>query len=320
MSRAEITRESIEAYHANECVGHSKLETFRDSDRGPARYHGQYIAKTIPGFQGSTATDFGSALDALVLEKKRIFKPHPLTYRGPESTKAGAPLIDKPWNWNANVCKDWRTSNSEFLILSPDGSDPDGAPNVEACNFAVQQNPTAAALLSAGEAQLSFRYDFGKFKLQVRPDWWNPAGITLRNGPALPHYICDLKSAADEAQFQRNRENLGYDRQAALYSEVVRMVLADKGGIPLEDVPAIPFFFIVVYKSAPQQCVVTVLEKQDLVDATEQVIDDIRRLKAAYDTGVWPGVPSGIVTLPSLDWKRRKNADHQPEPAFTVAA
>jgi hypothetical protein len=320
MSRAEITREPIEVYHANDCVGHSRLEVFRHPDRGPARYHGQYIAKTIPGFQGSTATEFGQALDSLVLEKKRIFKPHPTTYMGKDGNKAAAPLVEKPWNWNANDCKAWREQNKDFVILSPDAGDPDGAPNVDACNFAVQANPIAAALLGAGEAQLSFRYDFGPFRVQVRPDWWNKDGVTLPDGTKLPNYIVDLKSAADADQFERNRRSLGYDRQAALYSELVRMVLADTGGIHLEEVPQIPFFFLVVYKSAPVQAVVTVLDKRDLIDATEQVIGDIRRLKEAYTSGKWPGVPEGIVTLPSLDWRRAKSPDYQPEPAFTVAA
>lgn len=320
MSLSEITREPISAYHANDCVGHSRLEIFRDPDRGPARYHGQFIAKTIPGFQGSSATDFGQALDSLVLEKQRIFKPHPATYMGPESAKKDAPLIEKPWNWNANACKEWRESNRDFIILSPDPTVSESAPNVEACNAAVQANPIAAALLGAGEPQLSFRINFGPFKVQVRPDWWNKDGVALPDGTRLPNYICDLKSAEDAAGFERNRRNLGYDRQAALYSEIVRMTLADQGGIPLEDVPPIPFFFIVVYKSAPVSCVVTVLDRQDLADATEQVIGDIRRLKECYTSGVWPGVPSGIVTLPSLDWKRAKNPDYQPEPAFTAAA
>lgn len=308
MKRGEILRTSIEDYHAADCVSHSRLEIFRDPDRGPARYKGTYIDRTIPPFAGSTVTDFGSAVDALVLEKRRIFVAHPATYQGPASQKKDAPLIDKPWNWNANTCNDWAAAQPKgMLILSPDATKPDSAPNVEACAAAVASNGVAAALLSAGEPQLSFRYDFGRFKVQVRPDWWNKEGVTLPDGTRLPSYLVDLKTTEDAAQFERNRRTLGYDRQAALYSEMVRMVLADVGGVSEEEVPPIPFFFIVVYKEVPVQCVVTVLEKQDLADAIEQVHDDLRRLKRCYETGEWPGVPSGIVTLPSLDWKRAKN-------------
>lgn len=320
MKRGEFLRTSIEEYHAADCVSHSKLETFRDPDRGPARFKGQYIDRTIPGFAGSPVTDFGASVDALLLEKRRIFVAHPTTYQGKESQKANAPLIDKPWNWNANACNDWAAAQPKGThILSPDPLDPNSAPNVEACCAAVMANPIAAALLTVGEAQLTFRYDFGRFKVQVRPDWWNKDGVTLPDGTRLPSYLVDLKTAEDAAQFERNRRTLGYDRQAALYSEMVRMVLADIGGVGEEDIPPIPFFFIVVYKAAPVQCVVTVLEKQDLTDACEQVHDDIHRLKRCYESGQWPGVPSGIVTMPSLDWKRARNPEFTPEPAYDAA-
>jgi hypothetical protein len=315
MNLGAITRESIADYHATDCVGHSRLECFRDPDRGPARYHGLYIAKTIAQEPPTAAMDVGQAADALILEKRVDFIAHPPTYLGPESTKKDAPLVQKPWNWNANICKDWAAQQSAKIILSPDD-----AATVNAMAAAVQANPIAAALLSKGDPQLSFRYNFGPFRVQVRPDWWNKDGVALPDGTQLPNYLVDLKTAEDAAQFERNRRAHGYDRQAALYSEIVRMVLADAGGISLDEVAPIPFFFVVVYKTAPVQCVVTVLEKQDLADAIEQVADDIRRLKQCYQTGEWPGVPKGIVTLPSLDWRRAKNPEFQPEPAITFAA
>jgi hypothetical protein len=314
MKRGEITRELIAEYHARDCVGHSRLETFRDPDRGPARYHGLYIAKAIAPDNPTAAMDVGQAVDALVLEKKTNFVTHPATYQGKESQKKDAPLVTKPWNWNATACQEWAAQHDGSIILSPNE-----AAVVHAMQAAVQANPTAAALLSAGEPQLSFRYDFGRFKVQVRPDWWNRDGVGLPDGTRLPHYIADLKSADDAAQFERNRRALGYDRQAALYSDIVRMVIAEEGGVPIEDVDPIPFFFIVVYKTAPVQCVVTVLDRLDLETASEQVADDIRRLKGCYETNIWPGVPSGIVTLSSLDWKRAKNPDYIPEPAYAAA-
>ena len=165
MSLGTITTEGIAEYHATDACSHSKLETFRDKDRGPARYFGMYVAKTIPRDEPTTAMDVGQALDALVLEKRTDFIEHPRIYLGPESTKKDAPMVEKPWNWNAGTCKEWAEKQTAKIILSPDD-----AALVRAMNDAVWANPIAAALLSKGTAQQTLRYDFGKFKVQVRPD------------------------------------------------------------------------------------------------------------------------------------------------------
>ena len=244
------------------------------------------------------------------------FIAHPRIYLGPESAKKDAPMIEKPWNWNAGACKQWAEQQTAKIVLSPDE-----AARVKAMHDAVFANPMAAALLSKGSAQTSLRYDFGKFKVQARPDWRNTEGITLPGGIQLPHYLCDLKSAEDDAQFQKSRRNYGYDRQNSLYTDIDRMIIAEQRGIKFDDTPHMPFFFIVVYKTAPIQCVVQVLERQDLADAHDQVFDDIRRLKECYRTGEWPGVQQGIVTMEPLDYQRAKakrDGTFQPEAALTI--
>jgi hypothetical protein len=296
MSLGEIiTGESIDAYHKSGCIGHSLLETFRDSDRGPARFFGQHIAKTIPREPATSAMDIGNAIDALVLEKRTDFIEHPQIYLGPESTKKDAPLTEKPWNWGANTCKAWGAAQTAKIILHPDE-----AALVRQMHAAVQANPVSAALLSKGEAQLTFRYNFGPFKVQVRPDWWNREGITLPDGTTLPPYLVDLKSAEDMGQFLKNRRAYGYGRQAALYREVVRMVLADIGGMPIEEVAPPDFLFCVVFKTAPIECVIFRESEAEIAEATNEVIDDLRRLKKCYAENVWPGSPAGISTLPEL--------------------
>ena len=102
------------------------------------------------------------------------------------------------------------------------------------------------------------------------------------------------------------------------------MIIAEQRGISFDDTPDIPFFFIVVYKTPPVQCVVQVLERQDLADAHDQVFDDIRRLKECYRTGEWPGVQQdAIVTMEPLDWQRKKAKNEgtfQPEAALQAVA
>ena len=118
--------------------------------------------------------------------------------------------------------------------------------------------------------------------------------------------MVDLKTAEDEDRFDHNRRRFGYDRQAALYREIGRQVLAEMRGISVEDVPAPDWYFVVVYKDAPIQCLVLKLDPEDLYEATDQVSSDLRRLKQCYETGDWGELVPGVSTLPRLDkWKRR---------------
>jgi hypothetical protein len=297
MNTGLIRGESIVQYHATDAIGHSKLEVFRDSDRGPARFHGQFIAKTIPPRESSEAMDIGNAVDSLVLEKRLSFIVQPETYKGLESQKKDAPLIDKPWNWNANACKEWGQANRGSLILSKKDAD-----LVSAMRDAVFANQTADTLLSRGEAQTTWRHKFGAFVAQIRPDWWNHDGVRLPE-QEIGHYMCDLKSAEDFAQFLSNRRAFGYDRQAALYREVSRLVLSRITGTPIDEVSAPEFFFIVVFKTPPVQCVVYRPSAEDMAAATEEITDDLIRLKRCYETNTWPGVPAGINELPKI-WRK----------------
>lgn len=292
MNLGLIRGEPIASYHATDAVGHGKLETFRDADRGPARYYGQYVAKTIPPREATDAMDIGQALDSLVLEKKTVFDALPLTYMGAESKKAGAPLVEKPWNMNSHTCQAIDASIRARGLIPLHADD---ARLVWQMRDAVMANETAAALLSAGEPQVTMRHQLGRFAVQVRPDWFCEDG--------QHRYLCDLKSAEDMDQFLKNRRAYGYSRQAALYREVARLVLADMGCMPPDLVAAPDFFFIVVFKTAPIQCAVFCDSPAEMEAAKNEVVDDLRYLKRCYETNNWPGVHAGVGELPDI-WRK----------------
>ena len=280
-----VRGEPIAQYHASPCVGHSKLETFRDKDRGPARYHGLHIAKTIERSEPTAAMDLGNCVDALVLEKRTIFMELPQTYQNEKGET-------KKFTMAANQCKALVASIEArgLIALSIDDANA-----VRAMYNAVFANPTLAELFAQGEAQVTMRKDFGPFGVQVRPDWWSPNRAA---GPCL----VDLNTAEDMPTFLKNRRAFGYDRQAALYREVARLVLADAAGVSVEEIEAPAWFFAVVFKTAPIQAVCFQISDEDMTLATEEVVDDLRMIKRAYETNEWPGVPAGVVTLPKL-WR-----------------
>lgn len=283
-----VRGEPIADYHATDCVGHSKLEEFRDKDRGPARYYGKNIAKTIPREEPTAAMDTGNCVDALVLEKRTIFAELPETYRDEKG-------VEKKFTMASNACK----ATAAAIVaagLIPLKSEEAAA--VREMNAAVFANPTLAELFSIGEPQVTMRRNLGVFSVQVRPDWWSP------NRPEGACMV-DLKTAEDMSQFLKNRRAFGYDRQAALYREVARLVLADAAGTNIDEIPAPAWFFAVVFKTPPIQAVCFQISDEDMAAATDEVVDDLRMIKRAYETEEWPGVPAGVVTLPKL-WRSRE--------------
>lgn len=310
-----IRGEPIGEYHSQDATSHSRLEVLRDPDRGAARYLGTYILKNIQPFTGSEATDFGSAFDSLLLEGIEVHICEPETYLGPESQKKDAAMIHKPWNNNAKICQEWYEANRGRIVLTAGQ-----IRLLEAMKLAVENNPDAAVLLTperqptperagncGGLAQITFRAKFKWFAVQCRPDMWHPQGLTLSTGKIDSPVIADLKTAEDMAQFEKNRKNFGYDRQAALYRRVCREILADMAGVPVSEIEPPEFFFVVVFKSAPVDSIVFKLTEEDMGIADQECMEDLKFLHARYETGEWPGSLRGVQTLPLLWRKNRKD-------------
>ena len=78
--------ESIEQYHANAAISHSKLECYR---RRPALYYKKYVAKTLPQPEESGAFRLGSAVHCAVLEEKEFASRYVLRPDCDRRTKEG---------------------------------------------------------------------------------------------------------------------------------------------------------------------------------------------------------------------------------------
>lgn len=294
-----IRNEPNAVYHASDSAGHTKLEVLRDPDRGPLRYFMQYVAKTLPPHAAADHFDVGSAFDTLLLEGESAFADRvvilPDDFNG--RTNAGKAMLAGA-RATGNIVLD---QDEYKLVLT--------------MFEAVRKNPHASALLTGGQtvnsggvAQLTFRTRFEKFTVQVRPDWWNHEGITLPGTEvATGPFIVDVKTAEDLDRFLKNRVNFGYDRQAALYRQIVRMVLADIAEVHIEEIQAPAFFFVVVFKTAPVDSMVFELTPDDMGAAMDEVENDLRLLRRCYARNEWPGSPRGIHTLPTP--KRWKGKD-----------
>lgn len=70
----------------------------------------------IMGYEGEETkqTEWGSLIDCLALTPKRFRDDFAVTPETYPDTKTGEA---KPWNWNANFCKDWRESHNDKQIV-----------------------------------------------------------------------------------------------------------------------------------------------------------------------------------------------------------
>lgn len=292
-----IFDEPISAYHSSEAVSNSKLQIFR---RLPLLYKLTYIDRVIAPREETKATRIGSGVDVLLLEGVDAFNDRvrvtPETY-GPES---------KPWNWNANECKAWRTKNEQSgkLIISSDEST-----QIEEISQAVLRHPIAAELLEHAKPAVTFREDAGLFHLQCRTDGWNENGCRLPDGKEIGPYWVELKTAAsllsgDFYTFEDAYLNRGYWLQTALYWEIIR----DIRGPNAEPVRPI---FIVADKLEFPLCQVfdplsTERGRECFELARRKVQRDLEALVKCYETGVFPGLPGGMQPLELPVWRQKE--------------
>lgn len=299
--------EPIDAYHAAPAISHSKVKYFRDNFA--LTYKQKFIDKILKPDAEKKHFVIGHAVECLLAygEDKYAeqFVVHPATYLGKESQKKDAPMIDKPWNWNANACLDWAELNATRTILSPDEDT-----LIHRMRDAVMRNPDAAALIKAGTPQVTFRSRGRSVAVQCRSDWFGHEGTVLpSDGTATGPFDCDLKtieslSPASFIGFDKQAADLGYHLAAVWYRWVIRRVLAEIGGCEEGSIPYVTRYFIVVDKKEWPSCTVYTLPGE-MIEIAENVLLGtsekrglLPRLIECYESGSWSDAPirSEVIT------------------------
>lgn len=170
--------------------------------------------------ESSDAMLWGSLIDMLLLTPEKFgdrFAVCPETYMA-EGKKKGDPPEEKPWNWNATVCKEWRDQQGGKETIKTELH--------EAAKEAVKrfkENGCVAGLLADYKAQVC-----------VQADWTDEATglvIPVRGlidiAPALESAeygtcLADLKTTVDASMHTWGRKVFsgGYHVQAALYLDL----------------------------------------------------------------------------------------------------
>lgn len=288
--------ESAEFYHAAPGVTNHRLLDFARPNV-PLLFYRKYISKEAPDEVSTTAKEFGEYFHALALEGeavadgKFVVVPEGAPRRPTErqiKAKKPSPETSEAIGWWGNF--DLVHAGKKEIS----SEDRDLAWKMVA---AIRAKPTAKALFDYGKPEVVARFQLASFPIQSRLDWFDETPDEWKRP-----LIVDVKTIDSLASFDRQFLNYNYYRQAAFYQLVVYEALKLQGAYPR-------FLFVVVEKNEPFQCIVRQPGEISLDIGRNEVLADLTRLKACYDSGIWPGTPDEIVPVELPEWKQMKGAD-----------
>jgi hypothetical protein len=267
--------ESIEDYHANSAISHSKLEVFR---RRPRLFFKRYVEKSLPAPETTKAFTIGSAVHCSVLEPMTFERRFILGQKFDRRTKDGKAAAEA-----------FEAANTGKTIL-----DEESYQTVGKMRAAVMEHAVARTLIDNGNAELTWRVG-GNPSLQCRTDCFSATGNQHSEGRP---YIADIKTVesldADSFRtFERASFAYGYHRQAGFYLPLVSEIL---------NTPVFDFFFIAVEKVEPYGVAVYKLGNDAIATGQDETIMDLVRLKQCTERDEWPNIPEEIVPLDLPKW------------------
>lgn len=284
MELGMITGESNEVYHGNEAVSTS---TIKDFIKSPYLYYRKYVAKDVERSETAAMT-FGSMAHTFILEpeafeKEYVVMPDGIDRRTKDGKAAYAEIED----------------SGKKIVSASDYK------AVLELRKAIDLNPTAKLMLSNGVAEVSWRIDAGAYKMQSRTDWFVEScneeqaeelrkhGLSIKAGDPV---IVDLKTTQSLEDWEmQNYGNVifkyGYQLQLGFYLAVINKIRKQQGKEIVRH-----FLFVVVEKSAPNDCAVIALDEKTFALAQTQLKHHLAELTKCYKTGEWKGWNSrGVV-------------------------
>lgn len=279
----KIEDESIESYHSNPALSHSKVSFFENNF--PLTYHQKYTAKVLEPEGHKEHYDIGHAVEARLIGSEAYSK---------------LVTVNTTWaDFKSAAARQWRDEARAAGMIP---FSPDNHKLVHRMYDAVMRNPDAVALLQAGTPQVTFRKKGRVVDVQCRCDWFGHAGAVLpSDGQETGPFDCDLKSIESLSPsafigFDKQAMQLGYHRAAVWYRYVIRAVFAEMAGEPEDALPFVKRYFIVVDKKEYPSCTVYTVPDV-LLDAAERDLlaneppGIVPRLISCYERNEWPDAP-----------------------------
>jgi len=273
-----MSAETIEAYHANAAISHSKLECYR---RRPALYYKKYVAKTLAPPEETGAFRLGSAVHCAVLEEKEFSARYILRPDCDRRTKEG------------------KIQFAEFSAQHADKTllDADEMAQVVAMREAVAAHPIASRLLAEGIPEMTWReaQPNALGALQCRTDWFSFFGCEVTNGEPYALDLKTVESLDSDAfrNFERAAFSYGYHRQAGFYLPLINEIL---------EYPVSRMYYVAVEKLEPFGVAVYTLADDAIARGQDENIADLVRLKRSLETNEWPNIEPTVNELRLPGW------------------
>lgn len=250
--------------------------------------------RECPEVKTTAAMLHGSLVDCLLLTPGRF--PHeyaatPETYSAPESKKKDAPIVEKPWNWNAGPCKEWKAE------MEGKGIEVLKYGELETAMQAVERlkaHRDVAAMLAGAATQTAVVGELPhkagpvlvKGLLDIVPD----------KGGEFGNALVDLKTTG---QMESPRElgttiaRMGYHVQAALYLDLWNAVTGDNRE---------EFWFVFQLAAEPYEVCVAQLEPDAVMVGRKLYLDAVDHWKRCVATGEWDSPFHNLESLNLPEW------------------
>jgi hypothetical protein len=203
---------------AAKIMSRSELMDFAASPR-------KYL-RTTHSQDENSATKWGNLIDCLLLTRDKFETDYaicPETYPA-SGPKKGDPDVQKPWNWNANFCKDWRTEQHQA-----------GLQVIE--SGYVSEAWVAVKRFEKEEPEICELLAGSKTQVQIMCDWHDestglviPCKALIDIVPDDKDSLVDLKTTGDANMraWVRNVVTQGYDIQAAMYLDMFNVATKEE--------------------------------------------------------------------------------------------
>jgi len=270
--------ETIEQYHANPAISHSKLECYR---RRPALYFKKYVARTLPPPEETGAFRLGSAVHCAILEEKEFASRYILRPDCDRRTKEG------------------KIQFAEFSAQHADKTllDANEMAQVVAMREAVAAHPIASQLLYDGHAEMTWRkaQPNALGALQCRTDWFSSLGCEVSEFQPYALDIKTVESLDSDAfrNFERAAFSFGYHRQAGFYLPLINEIY---------QLPVSRMYYVAVEKCEPYGVAVYKLSDDAIARGQDENIADLVRLKKSLEDNHWPNIEPTIHELKLPAW------------------
>lgn len=269
-------------YHAHGFKPDAPAESIVSKSMLWSFHHNPFRWRYGPPIKPTSAMTWGSLVDCLLLTPAYLgkwFAWHPETYTNEKGE-------EKPWNWNANACKEWRSRLSRRQEMV-DVDDVCGA--MEAVK-AIRADFRAASILEGCETQVAMCAEFQGLRIKGLLDI-----VPARDGEH-GNSLVDLKTTGkleSPRQIERTIADFGYHVQAALYLDLWNALTGEERET---------FAFIFSLSSPPYEVAVVELETAAIMRGREIYLEALDRFRRCAEDNEWPSPWRNTISVGIPAW------------------